>query len=272
MRYERTDLMIGTVQEGLQALVEGRHGDPFSILGRHQYGNLTVVRALLPGALSVEVVEADTGKVLAELETIHEGGLFAGVTGSTTPYLFRIHWPDSIQEMEDPYSFPLLLGDLDLHLIGQGTHYDLGRTLGAIPMEVEGVEGVRFAVWAPNARRVSVVGDFNAFARRPASGNSSFRASHTASATSSKSSTATATCSRKRPIRSPAPARLPRRRLRSSPPPNRSAGTTRTGCAGSGQIVPAKARCRSTKCTSARGCGSPKKTTGCSTGSNSASG
>lgn len=163
MRYERTDLMIGTVQEGLQALVEGRHGDPFSILGRHQYGNLTVVRALLPGALSVEVVETDTGKVLAELETIHEGGLFAGVTGSTAPYFFRIHWPDAIQEMEDPYSFPLLLGDLDLHLIGQGTHYDLGRTLGAIPMEVEGVEGVRFSVWAPNARRVSVVGDFNSW-------------------------------------------------------------------------------------------------------------
>ncbi|CAN7192657.1 1,4-alpha-glucan branching protein GlgB [Neorhizobium tomejilense] len=163
MRYERTDLMIGTVQEGLQALVEGRHGDPFSILGRHQYGNLTVVRALLPGALSVEVVEADTGKVLAELETIHEGGLFAGVTGSTAPYFFRIRWPDAMQEMEDPYSFPLLLGDLDLHLIGQGTHYDLGRTLGAIPMEVEGVEGVRFSVWAPNARRVSVVGDFNSW-------------------------------------------------------------------------------------------------------------
>ncbi|MBP1842382.1 1,4-alpha-glucan branching enzyme [Rhizobium petrolearium] len=163
MRYERTDLMIGTVREGLQALVEGRHGDPFSILGRHQYGDLTIVRAFLPGALSVQVVEADTSKVLAELETIHEGGLFAGVTGSTTPYLFRIRWPDAVQETEDPYSFAPLLGDLDLHLIAQGTHYELGRTLGAIPMEVDGVEGVRFAVWAPNARRVSAVGDFNSW-------------------------------------------------------------------------------------------------------------
>jgi 1,4-alpha-glucan branching enzyme len=163
MRYERTDLMIGIVQDGINALVEGRHGDPFSILGRHQYGDLTVVRALLPGALLVEVLEADTGKVLAELEPIHEGGLFAGVTGSTAPYLFRVTWPDAVQEMEDPYSFGMLLGDLDLHLISQGTHYDLGRTLGAIPMEVDGVSGVRFAVWAPNARRVSAVGDFNSW-------------------------------------------------------------------------------------------------------------
>ncbi len=163
MRYERTDLMIGTVQEGLQALVEGRHGDPFSILGRHQYGDFTVVRALLPGAASVDVVEADTGGVLTRLETIHEGGLFAGAIGSTTNYLFRINWPDAVQETEDPYSFGLLLGELDLHLISQGTHYDLGRTLGAIPMEIDGIHGVRFCLWAPNARRVSVVGDFNSW-------------------------------------------------------------------------------------------------------------
>ncbi|TCU37852.1 1,4-alpha-glucan branching protein GlgB [Rhizobium azibense] len=163
MRYERTDLMIGTVQEGLQALVEGRHGDPFAILGRHQYGDLTVVRALLPGAASVDVIEADTGRVVTRLETIHEGGLFAGAIGSTTNYLFRINWPDAVQETEDPYSFGLLLGELDLHLISQGTHYDLGRTLGAIPMEIDGIQGVRFCLWAPNARRVSVVGDFNSW-------------------------------------------------------------------------------------------------------------
>jgi 1,4-alpha-glucan branching enzyme len=163
MRYERADLMTGMVQEGLQALAEGRHGDPFSILGRHLYGDLTVVRTLLPGALSVSVIESETGRAIAELEPIHEVGIFAGLVGSSAPYRLWIQWPDAVQETEDPYSFPPLLGDLDLHLISQGTHYQLGRTLGAIPMEIEGVEGVRFSVWAPNARRVSVVGDFNAW-------------------------------------------------------------------------------------------------------------
>ena len=163
MIHERTDLVIGTVNEGLNALVDGRHGDPFSILGRHQYGDLTVVRVLLPGALSVEVIERDSGRNLALLDIIHAGGLFAGVIGSAAPYLYRIQWPEAVQETEDPYSFGPLLGDLDLHLIGQGTHYDLGRTLGAIPMEIDDTAGVRFAVWAPNARRVSVVGDFNAW-------------------------------------------------------------------------------------------------------------
>ncbi|MCA1404435.1 1,4-alpha-glucan branching protein GlgB [Ensifer sp. IC3342] len=163
MRYERADLMIGTVAEGLQALVEGRHGDPFSILGRHRYDDLNVVRALLPGAVSVDVVESETSRELTRLELIHEGGIFAGAISGAASYLLRIHWPDAVQETEDPYSFGPLLGDLDLHLISQGTHYDLGRTLGAIPMEVDGVQGVRFAVWAPNARRVSVVGDFNSW-------------------------------------------------------------------------------------------------------------
>ncbi len=163
MRYERADLMTGMAQEGLQALADGRHGDPFSILGRHQYGELTVVRTLLPGALSVSVIESETGRLMAELESIHEAGIFAGLVGSPTPYRLRIEWPDAVQETEDPYSFPPLLGELDLHLIGQGTHYELGRTLGAIPMEIDGISGVRFSVWAPNARRVSVVGDFNAW-------------------------------------------------------------------------------------------------------------
>ena len=83
--------------------------------------------------------------------------------GPPVTYRLRVRWPEAVQETEDPYSFGPLLGSLDLHLFRQGTHYELSRCLGAVAMAVEGVLGVRFAVWAPNARRVSVVGDFNSW-------------------------------------------------------------------------------------------------------------
>ena len=77
------------------------------------------------------------------------------------PYRLRIHWPAGEQETEDPYAFGLLLGDLDLHLFNEGRHFELAFCLGSQAMTIENVRGVRFAVWAPNARAVSVVGDFN---------------------------------------------------------------------------------------------------------------
>ena len=163
MNLERAELLANLDYGALHALVEGRHGDPFSILGRHPVGDTHVVRALLPGATAVDVVDADSDAVIARMEQVFQGGLFAADIGSHGTYRFQIHWPDAVQETEDPYSFGLLLGELDLHLIAQGTHYDLARALGAQPIEVEDVSGVRFAVWAPNAQRVSVVGDFNAW-------------------------------------------------------------------------------------------------------------
>ena len=163
MNLERAELLANLDHGALHALVEGRHGDPFSILGRHPVGDTHVVRALLPGATAVDVVDADSDAVIARMEQVFQGGLFAADIGSHGTYRFQIHWPDAVQETEDPYSFGLLLGELDLHLIAQGTHYDLARALGAQPIEVEDVSGVRFAVWAPNAQRVSVVGDFNAW-------------------------------------------------------------------------------------------------------------
>ncbi|PZR60139.1 MAG: 1,4-alpha-glucan branching enzyme, partial [Stutzerimonas stutzeri] len=78
-------------------------------------------------------------------------------------YRLRIHWPGNVQETEDPYAFGPLLGDTDLYLFAEGNHRQLWRCLGSAPVEHEGVPGVRFAVWAPNARRVSVVGDFNSW-------------------------------------------------------------------------------------------------------------
>lgn len=159
----REDLIEGLSEDTIQALADGRHGDPFAILGPHRFGDGTVVRALFPGARAVSLVDRESGGQLAVMERVHDAGLFAAWVPGSLRYRFRIEWPEAIQETEDPYSFGFLLGDLDLHLIGQGTHYDLGRTLGAVPMEVDEVHGTRFAVWAPNARRVSVVGDFNAW-------------------------------------------------------------------------------------------------------------
>ena len=155
------DCLVGIDAEAVQALVDGRHGDPFSILGPHSRNSMSIVRALAPGAQAIDVVAREDSSLLGRLELAHPGGLFAGPVVGGRPYRLRIVWPNAVQETEDPYSFGLLLGELDLHLIAQGTHYELGRCLGAQAMTIGGVEGVRFAVWAPNARRVSVVGDFN---------------------------------------------------------------------------------------------------------------
>lgn len=166
MSSERADLLVGLDPGALDALVDGRHGDPFSVLGRHRMGDTTIVRALFPGALGIDLLHRESNAVLSCMEPVHRGGLFAACIDSHASYRFRISWPDAVQETDDAYSFGMLLGALDLHLLSQGTHYNLGRTLGAIPMEVEGIAGVRFAVWAPKASRVSVVGDFNSWDAR----------------------------------------------------------------------------------------------------------
>ena len=132
-------------------------GDPFAILGPHD-GEL---RVLLPGARSVQAISPGDGRILAELIQTDPIGLFTGPLPPNIPYRLRIDWHGITQETEDPYSFRPLLGQIDLHLLAEGRHHDLGACLGAHVMLVNGVAGVRFAVWAPNARRVSVVGDFN---------------------------------------------------------------------------------------------------------------
>ena len=100
------------------------------------------------------------------LEPANEFGLFEGLLDERGPYRLRIAWPDAVHETEDPYSFGLLLGDLDLHLFSEGRHFELARCFGAQTVTIDGVNGVRFAVWAPNATRVAVVGDFNSWDRR----------------------------------------------------------------------------------------------------------
>jgi 1,4-alpha-glucan branching enzyme len=148
------------------ALARAIHGDPFSVLGPHHTPGGLVIRAFLPGARAVEVLRRADRAVVARLDESGPPGLFQGVVGDHAPYLLRITWPDAVQETEDPYSFGVVLGDLDLHLFNEGRHFELAEALGANVMTIDGVRGVRFAVWAPNASRVAVVGDFNSWDAR----------------------------------------------------------------------------------------------------------
>jgi len=142
------------------AILEGRHSDPFHYLGPHPDGGSTVLRAFLPEALSVEAVD-DRGESAA-LDRIHDEGLFAGrLPAGMRRYRLRARFGESIVDIEDPYRFPPLLSDFDLYLLGEGTHLRIYDKIGAHPMTLDGVDGVGFVVLAPNARGVSVVGDFN---------------------------------------------------------------------------------------------------------------
>jgi 1,4-alpha-glucan branching enzyme len=145
----------------IEALVQARHGEPFAILGPHDTEEGCIVRAFVPDARSVEVLHAVDGDVITTLARVHTDGMFAGLIPARTPYRLRIDTGASVRETEDPYAFPPLLGELDLHLLAEGRHHDIAHCLGSHPMQIDGVAGVRFALWAPNARRVSVVGDFN---------------------------------------------------------------------------------------------------------------
>jgi 1,4-alpha-glucan branching enzyme len=151
----------GLPQGMAEALANGTLGDPFGVLGPHDTPMGLVVRTFLPGAAAVEVLARRGGTSLGRLAPVAPPGLFVGRVDSAEPYLLRITWPGTVQETEDPYSFGPLLGDIDLHLFNEGRHFELAEHLGAGVVTIDGVRGVRFAVWAPNARAVSVVGDFN---------------------------------------------------------------------------------------------------------------
>ncbi|SMH42120.1 1,4-alpha-glucan branching protein GlgB [Maritimibacter sp. HL-12] len=142
-----------------QAIAEGRHGDPFSVLGPHD-GKLAV---WAPGAATLALKQG-RGKPVALVQHPECPGLFEGTVDPGKPYTLEaedIHgtgW-----SFADPYRFGPVLGELDEYLLGEGGHRRLWEALGAHPMTIDKVDGTHFAVWAPNAERVSVVGDFNAW-------------------------------------------------------------------------------------------------------------
>jgi 1,4-alpha-glucan branching enzyme len=139
-------------------IIAGRHADPFSYLGPHTENDKAVLRVFLPNAKRVVAVGEAGERELAQLDP---AGLFAGPLNGLQHYRLRARFGDNEVELEDPYRFPPVLSDYDLYLLGEGNHLRMYDTLGAHPMAIEGVAGVGFVVWAPNAQRVSVVGDFN---------------------------------------------------------------------------------------------------------------
>jgi 1,4-alpha-glucan branching enzyme len=149
----------------LDALVRREHSNPHGVLGAHGEDGGVVLRAYRPAARGVTAQLDDGSEV--ELEEIHPGGVFEGfVDAVELPLHYRIevdYGDFGSYTIDDPYAFPPTIGELDLHLIGEGRDERLYDKLGAHVMEHEGVLGTAFAVWAPSARAVSVVGDFNSW-------------------------------------------------------------------------------------------------------------
>ena len=146
----------------VERLCQGRHGDAFAVLGPHARADGSVWLAVFqPGAASVAALAAD-GSLLATLQQRDAAGLFEGPLPALQPYRLQLHWQDGhASQLEDPFRFGPVLGEMDAWLLGEGSHLRPFEILGAQPRTHEGVEGCSFAVWAPNAARVSVVGDFN---------------------------------------------------------------------------------------------------------------
>ena len=149
----------------IHRLLHAEHDDPFGVLGLHQVDQIWVVRSLRPDAKAIEVIDRHHADRRFPATRIAEEGLFeAELEGISEAfdYLLEITtWSGEIFRISDPYSYGPILGELDMHLYKVGNHYEIYEKLGAHLSEINGHPGVRFAVWAPNAQRVSVVGDFN---------------------------------------------------------------------------------------------------------------
>ena len=149
-----------SLPEPLVRILEARHHNPFEVLGKHREGQQEIVRAFLPRSDNVRIVDTDTPLTRIEGTDLFE---WCGDADSV-PDHYQLTWIDQ-DGLEctayDPYCFAPQPGDLDLHLFGEGRHLHAYRFLGAHLCEIDGIAGTRFALWAPGAERVSVVGDWN---------------------------------------------------------------------------------------------------------------
>jgi 1,4-alpha-glucan branching enzyme len=145
-----------------ELLEAGQHADPFGVLGPHADDGVVRVRCFQPQASAVDLLEPASGSA-TPMRRVGTTGLFvADRADSSSGYRLRLTPSDgTVSDIDDPYRFSSPLGALDLHLIGEGSHHLLYEKLGAHAIRLDAVDGISFAVWAPNAGRVSVVGDFN---------------------------------------------------------------------------------------------------------------
>jgi 1,4-alpha-glucan branching enzyme len=153
----------GNIAAALTALAGARQRDPFSVLGPHLEERTVVVRALHPSAQLIELRLVDRGELIP-MERLAQDGLFeVAIAADRIPdYRLRVtHFNGEVAEIDDPYRYGRVLTDFDLHLLGEGTHHRAFDKLGAHRIRIGSTTGVHFAVWAPNAERVSVIGDFN---------------------------------------------------------------------------------------------------------------
>ena len=150
--------------DAMQALIDGEIGAPKTVLGRHQLGDAVSIRTFRPWAEQIDIVNAATA-VRVRMQKIHPQGLFAARLDSSwaqADYYFAARTFDQRSETyADPYIFPPLLSDYDIHLFAEGSHQAIYDRLGAHPRTIKGQRGIHFAVWAPNCYKVAVIGDFN---------------------------------------------------------------------------------------------------------------
>jgi 1,4-alpha-glucan branching enzyme len=157
--------MVSKRDPSIQALAEARHEDPFSVLGPHVEGDDVVIRACIPTAERISI--ARNGSAPVPMKRRHAAGIFEGVLPAAKEipdYRLKVTYGGgTTTDVDDPYRYGRIITDYDLYLFGEGKHTRIYDKLGAHVVDVGGVEGVHFAVWAPNAKRVSVVADFNSW-------------------------------------------------------------------------------------------------------------
>jgi 1,4-alpha-glucan branching enzyme len=150
---------LQTMPPDAERIAQARHHDPFIYLGKHRQGEEAVVRAYIPGANEVRIADGDL-----PMRRLHDTDFFEWRgPGGKVPERYRLVWTlhGNSHTAYDPYCFPAALSDFDIHLFGEGRHQSAWRVMGAHPRIIDDVHGTLFSVWAPNAERVSVTGEFN---------------------------------------------------------------------------------------------------------------